>query len=66
MIIKPVSQAEMVERARQNWNKRHPFSQISAPNTEEAANITKKVKNQFLWEDVIPRVMRKIKWKKLV
>ena len=65
MKIKPISQAEMVERACQNYNKRH-LIKISAPNTENAANITKRVKNQILWENVIHRVIRKMKWEKLV
>lgn len=66
MIIKPISQAEMLERVRQNNNRRHPLYQIPAPKTEEGIKLAKKVQKQPLWESVIPRVMRKMKWKPLI
>lgn len=66
MMIKTISQAEMVERARQMFNQRNPFYQIPVPKTEEGIKMAKKVQNQIFWENVLTRVMRKMKWQKLV
>lgn len=66
MKIRPVSLESMVERARQNYNKRHPFYEIPAPQTEAGQKLFKEVQRQTMWEDVIKSVARKMKWKKLV
>lgn len=66
MKINPISVETMVERARQNYNKRYPFAQLSAPKTEAGQKLSKEVQRQAMWEDVIKRVTRKFKWQKLV
>lgn len=66
MKISPISVESMVEKARQNYNKRHPFAQLPAPNTESRQKLSKEVQRQTMWEDVIKRVTRKFKWQKLV
>ena len=52
----------MVERARQTYNKRHSFNQIPAGNKE----LAERIHRQLMWEDIIERVTRKIKWTKSV
>ena len=62
MKIRPITIDVMVERARQTYNKRHSFNQIPAGNKELADRIHR----QLMWEDIIERVTRKIKWTKSV
>lgn len=57
MKIKPMTLEIMVERARQNYNKRHCY-QIPASNTK----LTEKVRREIMWENVIKSVTGKMKW----
>ena len=54
MKIKPMTLEIMVERARQNYNKRHCY-QIPASNTK----LAEKVRREIMWENVIKKRYRK-------
>ncbi len=53
------------ERVRQTYNKRH-LEQLPASKTEIGDYLEKRVRSEFILEDAIKKVTRKIKWPKLV